>query len=98
VRLFPDYRAREQDYFRRTRIFPIMHLIVVRNDIYERHPFVAISLRGLLRRQGSRARENAVLRHAPPHSAKVAGRYRGTRRAFRRRLLAPRHRAEQTDA
>ena len=38
VRLFPDYRAREQDYFRRTRIFPIMHLIVIRNDIYERHP------------------------------------------------------------
>jgi 4,5-dihydroxyphthalate decarboxylase len=44
VRLFPDYRAREQDYFRRTKIFPIMHLIVIRNDIYERHPFVAKSL------------------------------------------------------
>jgi 4,5-dihydroxyphthalate decarboxylase len=44
VRLFPDYRAREQDYFRRTRIFPIMHLVVIRNDVYERHPFVAASL------------------------------------------------------
>jgi 4,5-dihydroxyphthalate decarboxylase len=44
VRLFPDYRAREQDYFRRTRIFPIMHLIVIRNDVYERNPFVATSL------------------------------------------------------
>jgi 4,5-dihydroxyphthalate decarboxylase len=44
VRLFPDYRAKEQDYFRRTRIFPIMHLIVIRNDIYERHPEVATSL------------------------------------------------------
>ncbi len=44
VRLFPDYRAREKDYFRRTRIFPIMHLVVIRNDIYERHPFVATSL------------------------------------------------------
>src|SRR5215472_6052268 len=44
VRLFPDFRAREQDYFHRTRIFPIMHLIVIRNDIYERHPFVATSL------------------------------------------------------
>src|SRR5215472_8825126 len=29
VRLFPDYRAREKDYFRRTRIFPIMHVIVI---------------------------------------------------------------------
>jgi 4,5-dihydroxyphthalate decarboxylase len=44
VRLFPDYRAREQDYFRRTRIFPIMHLIAVRRDLYERQPFVATSL------------------------------------------------------
>jgi 4,5-dihydroxyphthalate decarboxylase len=44
VRLFPDYRAREQDYYRRTKIFPIMHLIVIRNEVYERHPFVATSL------------------------------------------------------
>jgi 4,5-dihydroxyphthalate decarboxylase len=44
VRLFPDYRAREQDYYRRTKIFPIMHLVVIRNDVYERHPFVAKSL------------------------------------------------------
>ena len=44
VRLFPDYRAREQDHYRRTGIFPIMHLIVIRNDVYERHPFVAKSL------------------------------------------------------
>ena len=44
VRLIPDYRAREQDYYRRTKIFPIMHLVVIRNDIYEKHPFVATSL------------------------------------------------------
>ncbi len=44
VRLFPDYRAREKEYFGRTGIFPIMHLIVIRNDVYEQSPFVATSL------------------------------------------------------
>src|SRR3974377_1224020 len=43
VRLFPDYRAREKDYFRRTRIFPIMHLIAIRKDLYDQHPFVDTS-------------------------------------------------------
>lgn len=44
VRVYPDYRAAEMDYYRRTRIFPIMHLIVIRRDVYERNPFVATSL------------------------------------------------------
>jgi 4,5-dihydroxyphthalate decarboxylase len=44
VRLFPDYRAREKDYYHRTKIFPIMHLIVIRKDVYDNNPFVATSL------------------------------------------------------
>jgi 4,5-dihydroxyphthalate decarboxylase len=44
VRLFPDYRAREKDYYVRTKIFPIMHLVVIRRDVYEANPFVATSL------------------------------------------------------
>lgn len=45
-RLFEDHGVVERDYFRRTRIFPIMHTLVVRRSIYDAHPWVASSLIG----------------------------------------------------
>jgi 4,5-dihydroxyphthalate decarboxylase len=43
-RVFPDSVAAEKEYFAATGIFPIMHVIVVRRDVYERYPWVAQSL------------------------------------------------------
>ena len=44
ARMFPDFRTTEEDYFRRTKIFPIMHVIGIRKALLERHPWLAVNL------------------------------------------------------
>lgn len=44
VQLFPDPKAIELEYYRRTGIFPIMHIMVVKREVVERHPWVPAAL------------------------------------------------------
>ncbi len=43
-RLFPDYREVEKEYYRRTKIFHIMHSVVIKKEIYDADPWVAQSI------------------------------------------------------
>jgi 4,5-dihydroxyphthalate decarboxylase len=44
VRLFPSYKDIELAYFRKTGIFPIMHVTTIRQDIVDKYPWVPTNL------------------------------------------------------
>jgi 4,5-dihydroxyphthalate decarboxylase len=44
ARLFPDYRAAEQAYYRKAGVYPLMHAVGIRNSLVEQHPRMAGSL------------------------------------------------------
>lgn len=43
-RLFADYPAVEREYYRKTKIFPPMHIVAIRRDVYEQNRWIAQSL------------------------------------------------------
>jgi 4,5-dihydroxyphthalate decarboxylase len=74
--LFADPRAEEQAYYRRTGVFPIMHVTVLRRDTYDRHPWIARNLLTAFdearRNSVERARDLTVSHYPVPWGADLA--------------------------
>lgn len=68
--LFPDFKTVEAEYYARTKIFPIMHVIAIKRSVYEANPWIARTLQkafGEALKIGYEAlRERAALRYMLP--------------------------------
>lgn len=44
ARLFPDFKREEIRFYKKTDIFPIMHVMGIKREVVERHPWVPINM------------------------------------------------------
>jgi 4,5-dihydroxyphthalate decarboxylase len=80
ARLFPDFREMEEQYYRRTKVWPIMHVIAIKKQILDRYPWVAGSLYNAFlaskNRSLERFFEQSVSRYPIPWATAYARRMR----------------------
>lgn len=67
-RVFDDPKSAEQDYFRRTGIFPIMHLVAIRAELVTAHPWLPRAILDAF----VEAKRLALLRLANPRTVSLA--------------------------
>jgi 4,5-dihydroxyphthalate decarboxylase len=65
VRLFSDYRAVEEQYYRDAGIFPIMHVVALRSEVLETYPWAAMNLYTAFREAKRRSLVRAIDGNAP---------------------------------
>ena len=80
VRLFGDAAAVEEAYWRATGIFPIMHIVAIKREIYSQYPWVAMNLYKAFdearRRSVRRSFDVTASRFPVPWMADYAARWR----------------------
>ena len=80
IRLFPNYPEMEEEYFQRTRVWPIMHIIAMKRTILDAHPWAARNLYNAFleskRRSIERILDPAVSRYPVPWLATYARKMR----------------------
>jgi 4,5-dihydroxyphthalate decarboxylase len=80
VRLFPDFLEMEEKYYARTKVWPIMHVIAMKRQILDEHPWVAGSLYNAFleskNRSIERLTEQSVSRYPLPWLVTYARRMR----------------------
>jgi 4,5-dihydroxyphthalate decarboxylase len=80
VRLFPDFQQMEEKYYARTKVWPIMHVIAMKRQILDQHPWVAGSLYNAFleskNRSIERLTEQSVSRYPLPWLVAYARRMR----------------------
>lgn len=68
ARLWPSYRTVEEAYFQQTGIFPIMHVIVIKEKTLQSHPWMAMNLFNAF----EVAKNNSLVRLASVVNSRVA--------------------------
>jgi 4,5-dihydroxyphthalate decarboxylase len=80
ARLFPNYLEMEEQYYTRTKIWPIMHVIAIKRAILDQHPWIAGSLYNAFNESKNRALsrmfEQSVSRYPLPWLTTYARRMR----------------------
>jgi len=56
-RLFFNSREVEAEYYKQTKIFPIMHMVVIRRALYQEHPEIAVALSQVFQKAKQRSYE-----------------------------------------
>jgi 4,5-dihydroxyphthalate decarboxylase len=68
ARLFPDFKNKEIAYYKKTGIFPIMHVLGLKQEIADKHPWVPINMFQAFQR----AKAIAMARMANPRIVPLA--------------------------